>query len=161
MMRSQLILLLSVIYLVSVVAHAEGRPWGVVAPFGSGVATQKGFQGRYNPWEYQLEEEEPPAPPVQKRIRQGWQNIYQPRADEESWPDTQTRDKKGDENSRRRMFGNKSLSDEEQWPERQESPAPYRSIEQFQAPFGTFTPNMMPQPQGMPFGGSPPYWPRY
>lgn len=70
---------------------AQERPWGIITPFGNAVTDQRGFQGRYNPWEHEtVEGVETPAPKVRKQIRQGWQNIYRsrPTSEDEQWPET-------------------------------------------------------------------------
>ena len=142
------------------VAHAAERPWGVIMPFGSIVPESRGFQGVYNPWESEAVEEEQQQPSVQtpKRIKQGWQNIYRPRtsAEDELWPDSDKRDEK----TPKRTFGDKSLSGEEQWPERRGSRQPYRSMERFRTPFGTFSPRIPPQPF-VPYGSNNPSWQRF
>lgn len=139
-------------------AYAAERPWGVITPFGSAATEPRGFQGIYNPWANEIADvgQRPPAQ-AQKRIRQGWQNIYRPRTSdvEELWPDSA---KKG-ERAANRTFGDKSLSGEV-WPERRSSHQPYRSMERFRTPFGTFAPSMPAQPFA-PYGSNFPSWQRY
>ena len=141
------------------VANATERPWGIITPFGSAATEPRGFQGIYNPWENEVaaEQTEPPAQ-VQKRIKQGWQNIYRPRttAEEDLWPDS----RKSHDKTPKRTFGDKSLTGEEQWPERRGSYQPYRSMERYRTPFGAFSPRMPPQPFA-PYGSNYPSWQRY
>lgn len=155
LMRSGLLVSLAVLG----VAHAAERPWGVITPFGSIVPESRGFQGVYNPWEREVVEggEQPPVQ-APKRIKQGWQNIYRPRTttEDELWPNS---DKNADKTPKR-TFGAKSLTGEEQWPERRGSHQPYRSMERFRTPFGTFSPRIPPQPF-VPYGSNYPTWQRY
>jgi len=162
LMRRALLVSLAVTGTLLGVVHAAERPWGVIMPFGSTVPESRGFQGRYNPWESEAVEEEQQQPSVRapKRIKQGWQNIYRPRTstEDELWPNSGKSD--SDNGTSKRTFGDKSLTGEEQWPERRGSHQPYRSMERFRTPFGTFAPRIPPQPF-VPYGSNYPSWQRY
>ncbi|MDH3354725.1 MAG: hypothetical protein OEL79_05870 [Chromatiales bacterium] len=171
MLQRLLTLLLIVSTLLLGIAHAEVRSWGMIKPFANGTTNQNGFQGRYNPWDKGVEMDTPEPEtqaPVQKRIRQRWENIYHPRSPEsgEAWAESPNNE---DNAAQKRVFGKTDSNEgtQEQWPERRKPRQPYRSMDRFRPPFVGGAPNMFPQFPNIsypPYGGYSPYGangPRY
>lgn len=141
---------------------AEERPWGIITPFGNVMTEQRGFQGRYNPWETEIVEGvDESATEVRKQIKQGWQNIYRPRTptEQEQWPNGTSAVKKSAQQSPKRTFADGNLTDDEQWPDRRDRYRPYQPTDRFWTPFGTFAPNV-PRPPVAPYGNNYQPWQR-